>query len=68
MVIPHIREYYLDLGCGTYVVKAYSGKGIGVDGYPWEGVEQMVDDTSKFPDEDKKFDSFYHYCIKSHSK
>jgi len=57
-VLPHISGYYLDLGCGTNdVVKAYSGKGIGVDAYPWEGVDQVVKDTSKLPFEDKTFDT-----------
>ncbi len=57
-VLPHIRGYYLDLGCGTNeVAKAYSGKGIGVDVYPWQGVDRVVEDTSKLPFKDKTFDT-----------
>ena len=58
IILPHIEGYYLDLGCGTNeITKAYSGKGIGVDVYPWEGVNQVVEDTSKLPFDDKTFDT-----------
>jgi len=58
MILPHIKGEYLDIGCGTNeIVKAYSGKGIGVDVYPWEGVDQVVKDTSELPFEKEKFDT-----------
>ena len=57
-ILPHIRGEYLDIGCGTNeIVKSYSGKGIGVDVYPWNGVDLVVKDTSQLSFEAKKFDT-----------
>jgi len=57
-VLPHIKGKYLDVGCGTNdVVKAYSGDGIGVDVYPWDGVDKIVENTAKLPFQDKTFDT-----------
>jgi len=57
-VLPLISGNYLDVGCGTNeIVKSYSGKGTGVDVYPWEGADLVVEDTSKLPFDDKSFDT-----------
>jgi SAM-dependent methyltransferase len=56
-VFPLINGYLLDVGCGTnQLVKRY-GNGVGVDVYPWENVDLLVDDTSKLPVEDETFDT-----------
>jgi len=58
IVLPHISGKYLDIGCGTNdVVKAYSGEGMGVDVYPWEGVDKVVENTAKLSFDDKTFDT-----------
>jgi len=39
----------LDIGCGSNnYIRSY-GNGIGVDVYPWDGVDVVVKDTSKLP-------------------
>lgn len=57
-VLPHIQGDLLDVGCGTNkLVSAYKGWGIGVDIYPWKGVDLVVDDTACLPFEDNSFDT-----------
>tara|TARA_B100000029_G_C17129322_1_gene798139 strand:- start:15 stop:539 length:525 start_codon:yes stop_codon:yes gene_type:complete len=57
-VIPFIEGKLLDIGCGTNeLVRSYSGEGIGVDVYPWENADLIVEDTSKLPFDDKSFDT-----------
>lgn len=57
-VLPHVRGRLLDIGCGTNeLVKAYSADGVGVDVYPWQGVDQVVDDAADLPFDDASFDS-----------
>lgn len=57
-VLPHIRGYLLDIGCGTNaLVKQYSGEGIGVDVHQWGDVDLVIDDTAKLPFECETFDT-----------
>jgi len=57
-VLPHVRGRLLDVGCGTNsLVRAYAGEGIGVDVYPWEGVNLVVEDTAVLPFADGSFDT-----------
>jgi SAM-dependent methyltransferase len=57
-VLPHVNGKLLDIGCGTNeLVKAYSGRGIGVDVYGWDGVDLVVEDTAKLPYKVQEFDS-----------
>lgn len=50
----------LDVGCGKNVLmqkhRARGGSGTGVDVYPWEGVDVVVEDTAKLPFPDGSFD------------
>lgn len=56
-VLPHVSGELLDIGCGTNdLVRAY-GRGVGVDVYPWENVDLVVEDTSKLPFEAQRFDT-----------
>lgn len=56
-VLPEVEGYLLDIGCGTNrLVKKY-GNGIGVDVFPWEGVDLLVEDTSCLPFDDDTFDT-----------
>lgn len=57
-VLPHIQGRLLDIGCGTNeLVKAYTGEGTGVDVYPWEGTDLVVDDTADLPYAASSFDT-----------
>ncbi len=56
-VLPHVRGRMLDIGCGTNeLVRAY-GDGEGVDVYPWEGADRVVEDTAHLPFGDASFDT-----------
>ncbi len=42
-VLPFLSGRVLDVGCGTNeLLRAYRGEGIGVDVYPWDGVDLVV--------------------------
>jgi SAM-dependent methyltransferase len=57
VVLPHVQGRLLDIGCGTNeLVRAY-GDGQGVDVYPWEGVDCVVEDTAHLPYDDASFDT-----------
>ncbi|MEM7582222.1 MAG: methyltransferase domain-containing protein [Acidobacteriota bacterium] len=57
-VLPHIQGRLLDVGCGTNeLVRAYGGPGTGVDVFPWEGVDLVVEDSAELPFEDGSFDT-----------
>jgi SAM-dependent methyltransferase len=61
VVLNAVRGKLLDIGCGTNrLVGQYrreGGEGVGVDVYPWQGVDQIVEDTSKLPYPDASFDT-----------
>jgi SAM-dependent methyltransferase len=58
VVLPQISGKLLDIGCGTNkLVAAYKGNGTGVDVYPWDGVDLVVEDTAKLPFEKDSFDT-----------
>ena len=57
-VLPHVKGYLLDIGCGTNeLVKNYNGKGVGVDVYQWGDVDIVVDDTASLPFDEQTFDT-----------
>ncbi|MFC1514715.1 class I SAM-dependent methyltransferase [Candidatus Omnitrophota bacterium] len=60
----------LDIGCGSNLLikkhRLRGGKGIGVDIYGWEGVDLLVEDSSKLPFEDKTFDCITCVAALSH--
>ena len=61
LVLNAVRGKLLDVGCGTNrLVAQYrhdGGDGVGVDVYPWDGVDLIVDDTSRLPYPDASFDT-----------
>lgn len=58
MVLPHVRGRLLDIGCGTNeLVRAYAGEGTGVDVYPWDGANLVVENTARLPFPDQTFDT-----------
>lgn len=58
VVLKHIRGRLLDLGCGyNNLVAGYSAFGVGVDVFPWAGVDVLVGDAAKLPFPDASFDT-----------
>ncbi|MBI2442889.1 MAG: glycosyltransferase [Candidatus Levybacteria bacterium] len=55
-VLPHVRGMLLDIGCGENNLVKKWGNGIGVDTYPWDGVDYVCD-TTKLPFQNAKFDT-----------
>jgi SAM-dependent methyltransferase len=56
-VLPLIRGRLLDVGCGfNNLVSAY-GSGVGVDIFPWDGVDVLVGDPAELPFPDRSFDT-----------
>jgi len=59
--LSHVRGYCLDIGCGNNrlinIYRASGGKGIGIDVYPWEGVDMVLQDTRKLPFKADTFDT-----------
>ena len=57
MVLPHLRGRLLDVGCGfNNLVRRY-GSGVGVDIFPWPGIDVLVGDAALLPFRDGTFDT-----------
>jgi ubiquinone/menaquinone biosynthesis C-methylase UbiE len=60
----------LDIGCGpgNYFVQHFIGtsNGLGIDIYPYEGVENVVDDMSHLPFEDNSYDTVTLIAVGGH--
>jgi len=58
MVLPWLRGYTCDLGCGyNNLLRNYAGQGVGVDVHPWPGVDVLIQDACKLPFDDGSFDT-----------
>ena len=44
-VLKHVKGTLLDIGCGENLLVKQYGTGIGVDVYPWKGIDVLVDTT-----------------------
>ncbi len=59
-LLPYLEGKVLDIGCGkNELVKRYrksGGEGLGIDIFPFEGVDHVVD-TTNLPLEDREFDA-----------
>jgi len=56
IVLNHVRGKLLDIGCGGNLLVQKYGNGIGVDVYPWKGIDILVN-TETLPFHDKVFDT-----------
>lgn len=56
-VLPFIEGRLLDVGCGYNNLVAAYGFGVGVDVYPWPGIDVLIDDVVTLPFKDKLFDT-----------
>ena len=63
--LKYCQGKILDIGCGNNsLVKKY-GNGIGVDVFPWEGVD-IICDTTKLPFKDGEFDRVFLIACLNH--
>jgi len=63
--IKYCQGRILDIGCGNNnLVKKY-GNGVGVDIYPWEGVD-IVCDTTNLPFKENEFDRVFLIACLNH--
>lgn len=58
IVLKYCKGKILDIGCGegNELIRRYQGKGVGVDVYPWEGVNKVCD-TTNLPFDNESFDT-----------
>ena len=70
MVRKHVENRLLDIGCGNNrLVQNYrsnGGLGLGIDVYPWKGVDEVVNDTSRLDFEDGSFDTITFVACLNH--
>lgn len=53
----YLKGRVLDIGCGDNILIKSYGNGVGVDVYPWDGVDIVVSDTANLPFENESFDT-----------
>ena len=56
LVASHVKGKLLDIGCGENILVKNYCEGIGVDVYPWKGIDVLVDSTC-LPFESNSFDT-----------
>tara|TARA_Y100001968_G_scaffold117996_1_gene107448 strand:- start:271 stop:837 length:567 start_codon:yes stop_codon:yes gene_type:complete len=70
VVAKFCRGYVLDIGCGpgNLFINNYIGheNGIGIDVYPYSGVENIYTDPSKLPFSDNTFDTITLIAVSGH--
>jgi SAM-dependent methyltransferase len=54
--LPHCTGLLLDVGCGPNELVRRHGSGVGVDVYPWPGIDVLCD-TRRLPFPDASFDT-----------
>ena len=64
--LPHVRGRLLDVGCGSNTLVRTCGQGVGVDVFPWEGVDQVIEDAARLPFEDGTFDTLSYLACLNH--
>lgn len=61
LVLQEVKGRLLDIGCGNNgLVKAYRQRGeegIGIDTYAWEGVDEIIENSSQLPYASESVDS-----------
>jgi 2-polyprenyl-3-methyl-5-hydroxy-6-metoxy-1,4-benzoquinol methylase len=56
IVLEHVKGKLLDVGCGDNLLVKQYGDGIGVDVFPWKGIDILIH-TPFMPFSEKKFDT-----------
>lgn len=57
VVLPFVRGRLLDLACGYNNLSRAYGLGLGVDVFPWEGIDIRIGDAAQLPFRDGSFDT-----------
>jgi ubiquinone/menaquinone biosynthesis C-methylase UbiE len=66
MALRNVKGKVLDIGCGANnFVRSY-GNGVGVDVYPWEGVDKVIKSADKLPFKNGEFDSVSYLACLNH--
>lgn len=55
MAMKHSKGKVLDVGCGSNIFTKSYKNGIGVDVYPWKGVDKIIKNTAKLPFKKNEF-------------
>lgn len=65
IVLKYCRGHLLDIGCKYNILVKKYGNGIGIDVYPWDGVD-IVYDSKKLPFDNKTFDTITFVAVLNH--
>lgn len=66
IALRNVKGKLLDIGCGANnFVRSY-GDGVGVDVYPWEGVDQVIKSAGKLPFKDRSFGTVSYIACLNH--
>ena len=57
VALPFVRGRLLDLACGYNNFSRGYGFGIGVDVFPWKGIDIQIEDAARLPFPDGSFDT-----------
>jgi SAM-dependent methyltransferase len=57
VALPHVQGRLLDVACGYNNLVRAHGSGVGVDVFPWEGIDVRIGDASQLPFRDGSFDT-----------
>lgn len=66
VVLKHLRGKVLDIGCGENLLVKQYGNGVGIDVFPWKGIDVLVY-TTHLPFADKVFDTITFMASLNHT-
>lgn len=65
-VLMRARGRLLDIGCGSNTLVRSYGNGVGVDVFPWEGCDVVIEDSALLPFGDGEFDTVSYVACLNH--
>lgn len=65
-VLIRAKGRLLDIGCGSNTLVRSYGNGVGVDVFPWEGCDMVIDDAGHLPFADAEFDTVSYVACLNH--
>ena len=67
MALKYAKGRVLDIGCGANnFVRSYGGKGVGVDVFPWEGADKVIQTAAKLPFKNNEFTTVSYLACLNH--